>query len=104
LWVSALQLIRDSTLQATEQKEIAVNLPIQMRDRMHGQDLDMLSMCDIVFSNSDVPTLTPSTLITALRTAVDNDGKLDKELTSYNDIFDAFKPALTFDHFEERTY
>jgi hypothetical protein len=28
-------------------------------------------------------------LITALRTAVDNDGVLDKEATSYNDIFDA---------------
>jgi hypothetical protein len=28
-------------------------------------------------------------LITALRTAFDNDGTLDKESTSYNDIFDA---------------
>jgi hypothetical protein len=28
-------------------------------------------------------------LITSLRTAVDNDGVLDKEATSYNDIFDA---------------
>ena len=28
-------------------------------------------------------------LITAFRTAVDNDGILDKESTSYNDIFDA---------------
>ncbi|MFL6434250.1 MAG: hypothetical protein ACJ71O_11015, partial [Nitrososphaeraceae archaeon] len=27
-------------------------------------------------------------LITSLRTAVDNDGTLDKEGTSYNDIFD----------------
>jgi hypothetical protein len=27
-------------------------------------------------------------LITALRTAVDNDGTLDKEATSYNDIFE----------------
>jgi hypothetical protein len=26
-------------------------------------------------------------LITSLRTAVDNDGTLDKEATSYNDIF-----------------
>ena len=32
-------------------------------------------------------------LITALRTAVDNDGMLDKESTSYNDIFDAFRLA-----------
>jgi hypothetical protein len=40
-------------------------------------------------------------LITALRTAVDNDGTLDKEVTSYNDIFDAFRLALKFYHFEE---
>ena len=37
-------------------------------------------------------------LITALRTAVDNDGILDKEATSYNDIFDAFRLALKFYH------
>jgi terminase large subunit-like protein len=41
-------------------------------------------------------------LITALRTAVDNDGTLDKESTSYNDIFDAFRLALKFYHLEER--
>jgi hypothetical protein len=35
-------------------------------------------------------------LITALRTAVDNDATLDKEATSYNDIFDAFRLALKF--------
>ncbi|MFL6483280.1 MAG: hypothetical protein ACJ70Z_00990, partial [Nitrososphaera sp.] len=40
-------------------------------------------------------------LITALRTAVDNDGVLDKEATSYNDIFDAFRLALKFYHFEQ---
>jgi hypothetical protein len=28
--------------------------------------------------------------VSSLRTAVDNDGVLDKEATSYNDIFDAF--------------
>ena len=32
-------------------------------------------------------------LNTALRTAVDNDGILDKEATSYNYIFDAFRLA-----------
>jgi hypothetical protein len=37
-------------------------------------------------------------LITSLRTAVDNDGVLDKEATSYNDIFDAFRLALKFYH------
>jgi aromatic ring-cleaving dioxygenase len=40
-------------------------------------------------------------LITALRTAVDNDGTLDKEATSYNDIFDAFRLALKFYRFED---
>ncbi len=40
-------------------------------------------------------------LITSLRTAVDNDGVLDKESTSYNDIFDAFRLALKFYRYEE---
>ena len=41
-------------------------------------------------------------LITSLRTAVDNDGTLDKESTSYNDIFDAFRLALKFYSFREK--
>jgi hypothetical protein len=41
-------------------------------------------------------------LITSLRTAVDADGTLDKESTSYNDVFDAFRLALKFYHFQER--
>jgi hypothetical protein len=40
-------------------------------------------------------------LITSLRTTVDNDGTLNKEATSYNDIFDAFRLALRFYHFED---
>jgi hypothetical protein len=40
-------------------------------------------------------------LITALRTAVDDDGTLYKESTSYNDIFDAFRLALKFYRFED---
>ena len=40
-------------------------------------------------------------LITSLRTAVDNDGTLDKQSTSYNDIFDAFRLALKFYRWEE---
>jgi hypothetical protein len=40
-------------------------------------------------------------LITSLRTAVDADGTLDKESTSYNDIFDAFRLALKFYSFRE---
>jgi hypothetical protein len=40
-------------------------------------------------------------LITSLRTAVDNDGVLEKEATSCNDIFDAFRLALKFYHFKD---
>jgi hypothetical protein len=36
-----------------------------------------------------------------LRTAVDNGGTLDKESTSYNEIFDAFRLALKFYRFED---
>ena len=35
-------------------------------------------------------------LITSLRTAVENEGNLDKDVTSYNDILDAFRLALKF--------
>ena len=35
-------------------------------------------------------------LITALRTAVANEYKLQKEDTSYDDILDAFRLSLTF--------
>jgi hypothetical protein len=40
-------------------------------------------------------------LITALSTAVDNDGTLNKEATSYNDMFDAFRLALKFYRFRD---
>jgi hypothetical protein len=40
-------------------------------------------------------------LVTALRTAVDNDGILHKESTSYNDIFDASRLALKFYSFRD---
>jgi hypothetical protein len=40
-------------------------------------------------------------LITSLRTAVENDGMLDKEATSYDDVFDAFRLALCFYRFTE---
>ena len=41
-------------------------------------------------------------LITSLRTAADDDGTLDKEETSYNDIFNAFRLAMKFYQFEEK--
>ena len=41
-------------------------------------------------------------LVTALRIAVANEYKLDKEVTSFDDILDAFRLALVFYKFEER--
>ena len=35
-------------------------------------------------------------LVTALRTAVANEYKLDKEITSFDDLVDAFRLSLTF--------
>ena len=35
-------------------------------------------------------------LVTALRTAVANEYKFDKEVSVFNDILDAFRMALTF--------
>ena len=39
-------------------------------------------------------------IIVGLRTATDVDGVLDKESTSYDDIFDAFRLVLRFYRFE----
>ena len=44
--------------------------------------------------NSVAINLRFNKLITSLKTAVENDGSLDKEATSYNDIFDAFRLSL----------
>jgi hypothetical protein len=65
----------------------------------------MLGHCKMILENDGGRiAINPvfDNLITSLRTAVDNDGILDKEATSYNDIFDAFRLALKFYHFEER--
>jgi hypothetical protein len=40
-------------------------------------------------------------LLISLRTAIDNDGTLDKEQTSHSDIFDAFRLAMRFYQFTE---
>jgi hypothetical protein len=40
-------------------------------------------------------------LVTSLSTAVDNEGSLDKQLTSYSDIFDAFRLSLQNYFFRE---
>jgi hypothetical protein len=40
-------------------------------------------------------------LVTSLSTAVDNEGSLDKQLTSYSDVFDAFRLSLQNYYFRE---
>ena len=40
-------------------------------------------------------------LITSLRPAVENDDMLDKEATSYDDVFDAFRLAMCYYRFTE---
>jgi hypothetical protein len=65
----------------------------------------MLGHCKMIFEKDGGRiAINPAfdKLIVALRTAVDKDGALDKEATSYNDIFDAFRLALKFYHFEKR--
>jgi hypothetical protein len=65
----------------------------------------MLGHCKMIIENEGARiAINPDKfdkLITSLRTAVDNDGVLDKESTSYNDIFDAFRLALKFYHFRD---
>jgi hypothetical protein len=66
----------------------------------------MLGHCKMILEDDDGRiAINPifDKLITSLRTAVDRDGALDKESTSYNDIFDAFRLALKFYRFQERT-
>jgi hypothetical protein len=66
---------------------------------------DMIAHCRNLMS-SGLVTIYPKErfdkLITSLRTAVDNEGVLDKEATSYADIFGAFRLALRFYRFENR--
>jgi hypothetical protein len=59
-----------------------------------------LEHCKMILENEPRKiAINPDKLITSLRTAVDNDGTLDK---SQRHIFDAFRLALKFYHFEER--
>jgi hypothetical protein len=57
----------------------------------------MITRCKMILEKS-LLELHPKLekLIISLRTAVEEDGILDKELTSYNDIFDAFRLALKY--------
>jgi hypothetical protein len=60
---------------------------------------DMLAHCKIKLEK-ELIAINPrfDKLIISLRTAVDNEGRLDKEATSYDDIFDAYRLALEFYH------
>ena len=60
---------------------------------------DMLAHCKINVEK-ELIAINPrfDKLIISLRTAVDNEGRLDKEATSYDDIFDAYRLALEFYH------
>jgi hypothetical protein len=64
----------------------------------------MLGHCKMILEDDGKIAINPvfDKLVTALRTAVDADGTLDKESTSYNDIFDAFRLALKFYQFREQ--
>jgi hypothetical protein len=52
---------------------------------------DMIAHCKMLFSKNLIAIDNRfDKLIISLRTAVDNEGVLDKEATSHNDVFDAF--------------
>jgi hypothetical protein len=63
---------------------------------------EMLSHCkELLKYRNGYVTIHPkfTKLITALRTAVENgEGALDKEATSHDDLFDAFRLSLQFWH------
>jgi hypothetical protein len=62
---------------------------------------DMITHCRLLMSNNLMSIdSTFDKLITSLRTAVDNEGVLDKEAISYSDILDVFRVALKFYRFE----
>ena len=57
----------------------------------------MLSYCKML-SEEGYIAINPvfERLVTSLRTAIEDNGILDKETTSYNDVFDAFRLALRY--------
>jgi hypothetical protein len=70
----------------------------------HSEHKAMLGHCKMILENDGGRrAINPDRfdkVITSIMTAVDNDGALDKESSSYNDIFDAFRLAIKFYHFE----
>ena len=62
----------------------------------------MITHCKVLLEKGTIQ-IDPgfSKLITSLRTAVENgEGILDKQATSYNDVFDAFRLAMKYYEFE----
>lgn len=59
---------------------------------------DMLAHVKMLIEEEKLVAINPvfDKLLTSLRTSVDKEGTLDKEATSYNDIFDAFRLALYY--------
>jgi hypothetical protein len=64
-------------------------------DNFSQRHRDMLVHTKLLFERDSI-AIHPKVvkLITSLKTAVENDGSLDKEITSFNDIFDAFRLSL----------
>ena len=68
-------------------------LPVNFRQEHKA----MLSHCKMLLEDGCI-AINPvfDKLVTSLRTAIEDNGMLDKEATSYNDIFDAFRLALRY--------
>jgi hypothetical protein len=94
------QLARYKTDGLTEEQ--ALNNMKIIPVNFNKESKPMLGHCKLVLEDGYL-SIHPKfdKLITSLRTAVDADGTLDKESTSYNDIFDAFRLALKFYQFKE---
>jgi hypothetical protein len=110
--------IKSLKLQIGEEAEYLEELDSAKREGVRPQDImkilpvnfnsehkAMLGHCKMIFERDGGRiAINPDKfdkLIIALRTAVDNDGTLDKEATSYNDIFDSFRLALKFYSFRD---
>jgi hypothetical protein len=76
-----------------------VNLFQRIKQTISLRTKDMFAHCKIKLEKG-LFGINPKfdKLITALRTAVDNEGRLYKEATSHDDISDSYRLALEFYH------
>ena len=97
------QLARLKTDGLTEEQ--ALNTMKIVPVNFNKESKPMLGHCKLILEENDPRRIAINPifdkLIISLRTAVDADGTLNKESTSYNDIFDAFRLALKFYQFQE---